>query len=174
MLENKPDLIETIVTEGILLRKQGRNFLGLCPFHEERNPSFTVNPKHQTFYCYGCGAHGDVISFVMQYKSFTFKEALVYLHINDGGSQTFDPVEGRKKDLVKLFRRWCFRHYDQVAREYRGLNKLLTDIRTIEDLELMAWIFHELPMLEYRLDILQFGDDESRFALFKEVNNGEV
>ena len=110
----------------------------------------------------------------MRYMNCTFKEALAYLRIEEGFKRPYDPVEDRKKDLVKLFRRWCFRHYDQVAREYRGLNKLLTDIRTIEDLELMAWIFHELPMLEYRLDILQFDDDESRFALFKEVNDGEV
>ncbi|HOD35721.1 MAG TPA: CHC2 zinc finger domain-containing protein [Syntrophales bacterium] len=165
----KPDLIEVIHAEGLQLRRQGRNYIGLCPFHTEKHPSFAVSSEHQKFKCYGCGAYGDVISFVMQYKKISFKDALAYLRIRKDIRKPYDPVEARKKDLIRVFRRWIFCNYDAIAREYRGLNNLLTDIRTIEDLELRAWIFHELPVLEYHMDILQYADDETKFELFNEV-----
>jgi len=68
--------IVSLIGEYVTLRKAGRNFLGLCPFHQEKTPSFTVSPDKQMFYCYGCSEGGDVFSFLMKLNHLTFPEAL--------------------------------------------------------------------------------------------------
>ena len=69
------DIVE-IIGERVALKRAGARYLGLCPFHSEKTPSFAVNPQDQFFYCFGCGAKGDVFSFVMQYERVDFPEAL--------------------------------------------------------------------------------------------------
>ncbi|NGQ94103.1 DNA primase [Brevibacillus sp. SYP-B805] len=69
------DLVD-VVSEYVQLRKSGRSLLGLCPFHSEKTPSFNVNPERQFFHCFGCGAGGDVFSFLMKIEQLTFPEAL--------------------------------------------------------------------------------------------------
>jgi DNA primase len=69
------DIVE-IVGEHVSLKKSGQNFKGLCPFHSERTPSFTVSTAKQVYHCFGCGAGGNVISFVMQAENLSFVEAL--------------------------------------------------------------------------------------------------
>ncbi len=69
------DIVD-IIGQFVRLKKAGRNFVGLCPFHAEKEPSFTVNPERQTFHCFGCKKGGDVFSFWMEYHGTTFKEAL--------------------------------------------------------------------------------------------------
>jgi len=64
-----------IVSEAVILKKSGRNFFGLCPFHSEKSPSFSVNPDKQIFHCFGCGVGGNVLSFVMKYHGISFPEA---------------------------------------------------------------------------------------------------
>ncbi len=68
--------ILAIIGERVNLVKSGINFKGLCPFHSEKTPSFTVNPARQSYYCFGCGEGGDVFSFLMQYEKISFPEAL--------------------------------------------------------------------------------------------------
>jgi DNA primase len=68
------DIVD-IVSESVSLRRAGRNFLGLCPFHAEKTPSFTVSPEKQIFYCFGCGAGGNVFSFLMKQGGLSFPEA---------------------------------------------------------------------------------------------------
>lgn len=72
-LEN--DIVE-IVSEYVQLKKQGRNYFGLCPFHGENTPSFSVAPDKQIYHCFGCGAGGNVISFIMNIEGQEFPEAL--------------------------------------------------------------------------------------------------
>lgn len=69
------DIVE-IVSAYVPMKKAGRNFKGLCPFHQEKTPSFMVNPEKQIFHCFGCGVGGDVFSFIMKYDNVTFPEAL--------------------------------------------------------------------------------------------------
>jgi DNA primase len=69
------DVVE-VVGEHVSLKKSGQNFKGLCPFHSERTPSFTVSPAKQVYHCFGCGAGGNVISFVMQVENLSFVEAV--------------------------------------------------------------------------------------------------
>ncbi len=68
--------IEDIVGRYVQLRKGGANLLGLCPFHEEKTPSFTVSPSKQFYHCFGCGAHGSAVSFLMAHTGATFPEAI--------------------------------------------------------------------------------------------------
>jgi DNA primase len=74
-VKNAADIVQ-VVGEYVELKRAGNRFTGLCPFHNEKTPSFTVNPQGQFFHCFGCGEHGDVFSFVMQYHHIDFPEAL--------------------------------------------------------------------------------------------------
>lgn len=71
--------IEDLAGRYIDLRKSGQTFIGRCPFHDDHHPSFVVYPKTQTFHCFGCGTHGDVLSFLMKVEHLTFPEALKVL-----------------------------------------------------------------------------------------------
>ena len=72
---NKPPIVET-VRQRVELRRIGNEFVGLCPFHSERTPSFTVSEDKGVFYCHGCHEGGDVYSFVQKLDRLTFPEAL--------------------------------------------------------------------------------------------------
>lgn len=73
-IKNSADIVE-IISESVLLKKAGKNYLGLCPFHSEKIPSFTVSPAKQIFYCFGCGEGGNVFSFLMKKEGLSFPEA---------------------------------------------------------------------------------------------------
>jgi DNA primase len=74
-IKNSVDILE-IVSETVILKKAGKNYQGLCPFHAEKTPSFTVNPGKQIFYCFGCGEGGDVLGYLMKREGLSFPEAL--------------------------------------------------------------------------------------------------
>ena len=71
--------IEEVVGQYVQLRRRGRTLSGLCPFHNEKTPSFVVYPDTQSFYCFGCGAAGDVISFVRKYNNLGYVETIKQL-----------------------------------------------------------------------------------------------
>ncbi|MEJ2657605.1 MAG: CHC2 zinc finger domain-containing protein [Desulfobacterales bacterium] len=73
-IKNAADIVD-VISENVLLKKTGKNYIGLCPFHSEKTPSFTVSPQKQIFYCFGCAAGGNVFSFVMKRDGITFPEA---------------------------------------------------------------------------------------------------
>ncbi|MFH2069411.1 MAG: DNA primase [Candidatus Omnitrophota bacterium] len=77
-IRENTDIVE-VISNYITLKKAGRNFKALCPFHSEKTPSFTVTPEKGIFHCFGCGAGGDVISFVMKMEKTEFPEAVVIL-----------------------------------------------------------------------------------------------
>ena len=68
-----------VIGRFVKLRKRGKNHIGLCPFHDEKTPSFNVSPDRQMFYCFGCGAGGDVFEFMMRHENMSFAEAVVDL-----------------------------------------------------------------------------------------------
>lgn len=74
-IRDRSDLV-SLVSEYLTLKKAGQNFTGLCPFHVEKTPSFSVNPSKQFFHCFGCGVGGDVFQFVMKIEGLAFPEAL--------------------------------------------------------------------------------------------------
>jgi DNA primase len=73
-IRNTADIVD-IISEAVLLKKSGRNYIGLCPFHSEKTPSFTVSPEKQIFHCFGCGEGGNIFTFLMKQSGFTFPEA---------------------------------------------------------------------------------------------------
>lgn len=77
-IKSQNDIVD-VISERVRLRKAGRNFTGLCPFHNEKTPSFSVSQEKQIYKCFGCGEAGNVISFVMKDKNLPFVEAVKYL-----------------------------------------------------------------------------------------------
>ncbi|PAV29040.1 DNA primase [Virgibacillus profundi] len=80
----KANDIVDVIGEYVQLKKQGRNFFGLCPFHGEKTPSFSVTQEKQIFHCFGCGKGGNVVTFLMEMESFSFYEALKFLSERSG------------------------------------------------------------------------------------------
>ena len=77
-VRNQNDIVD-VISEYVKLQKKGANYFGLCPFHNEKSPSFSVSPGKQMYYCFGCGEGGNVISFVMKYENYSFIEAVQML-----------------------------------------------------------------------------------------------
>jgi DNA primase len=74
-LLNRVDVVE-VVSRYVRLKKAGANFQGLCPFHNEKTPSFSVSPAKQFYHCFGCGAHGNAIGFLMSYGGMGYVDAV--------------------------------------------------------------------------------------------------
>ena len=74
----KNDIVD-VISGYVKLTRRGSSYFGLCPFHNEKSPSFSVSPGKQMYYCFGCGAGGNVFTFLMEYENFTFVEALKLL-----------------------------------------------------------------------------------------------
>lgn len=68
-----------VISQYVILKRSGRNFSGLCPFHKEKTPSFSVSPDRQIFHCFGCGIGGDVITFICKIENVNYKEAIEIL-----------------------------------------------------------------------------------------------
>ena len=77
-IKDSSDIVE-IVSEYVQLKKNGRNYVGLCPFHEEKIPSFSVNPDLQIYKCFGCGVGGPVFKFIQEIDRVSFVEAVDFL-----------------------------------------------------------------------------------------------
>ncbi len=74
-IKQRADIVE-VVSDVVVLKQAGKNLVGLCPFHSEKTPSFTVSPDKQIFHCFGCGEGGDVFSFLIKYENIAFPEAV--------------------------------------------------------------------------------------------------
>lgn len=94
--------IVNILGSYIRLKKSGSNHMGLCPFHNEKTPSFSVNQSKQMYHCFGCGVGGNVYTFVMEYENYTFVEALKFLAEKAGVNlpeKEYSAIEKRRVDL---------------------------------------------------------------------------
>ena len=91
-LLTRTDIVE-VIERRVQLRKAGNEFHALCPFHDEKSPSFTVSPSKQFYHCFGCGAHGSAIGFLMQFEGLEFRDAvedlarMAGLQVPDDGQQ---------------------------------------------------------------------------------------
>lgn len=77
-IRTKNDIVE-VISGYVRMQRKGSSYFGLCPFHNEKSPSFSVSPNKQMYYCFGCGAGGNVITFLMEYENATFQEAVKML-----------------------------------------------------------------------------------------------
>lgn len=112
-----------VIADYVSLRKSGANYLGLCPFHGEKTPSFNVNPARAIFHCFGCGVGGNVFSFIMKMEGLSFPEAVKFLAKRVGVTIEERPptaAEKRREDERAAF----YRLADLAARFYR---RVLTD-----------------------------------------------
>src|SRR5512139_3910103 len=94
----RADLRAVVETGGVALKRKGTNWVGLCPFHDEKTPSFTVNPKTNLWHCFGCGAGGDAIGFLTKKEGLGFREAVARLKGGNGKAPSGPPlalIEGR-------------------------------------------------------------------------------
>src|SRR5438270_11242402 len=100
-LLQRVDVVE-IVGRHVKLRKGGANYSGLCPFHNEKSPSFSVSPAKQFYHCFGCGAHGNAIGFLMAYSALGYVDAVKELAGQAGmqvpESRPPTPLEAARQD----------------------------------------------------------------------------
>ena len=110
-VRSRNDIVDLISTY-VPLKKKGSSYFGLCPFHNEKSPSFSVSRDKQMYYCFGCGAGGNVFTFLMEYENFSFPEALKYLaeragmelpeeELNEEAKRTMD-AKARLREMNKL------------------------------------------------------------------------
>lgn len=94
--------IVDVISGYVKLQRKGSSYFGLCPFHNEKSPSFSVSPGKQMYYCFGCGAGGNVLTFIMEYENYSFLEALKYLADRAGiklPEQEDSPEARKQQDL---------------------------------------------------------------------------
>lgn len=98
-VRNAANIVD-VVSDHVALKKAGKNFVGLCPFHADNKPSFTVSPDKQIFHCFGCGQGGNVFTFVMQYNNLSFPESVAFLARRYGiNIPTGKLTQAQKKEL---------------------------------------------------------------------------
>lgn len=100
-IKSNNDIVD-IISQYVILKRSGRNFLGLCPFHKEKTPSFSVSADKQIFHCFGCGIGGDVISFICKIDNVNYKEAIEILAEKAGIPLPIsDNTNDTKKEMLK-------------------------------------------------------------------------
>ena len=114
-VRTRNDIVD-VISGYVKIQKRGANYFGLCPFHNENSPSFSVSPQKQMYYCFGCGAGGNVITFVMEYENFTFPEALKTLA--DRSGVNLPEVEYSREERAKADRRSTLLEINKLAAGY--------------------------------------------------------
>ena len=100
-IRSRNDILD-VVSQYITLKRSGRNYMGLCPFHREDSPSFSVSPERQIFHCFGCGVGGNSINFISKIENLSYKEAIEFLAERSGVPlPTYNSSEDNKKQTLK-------------------------------------------------------------------------
>ena len=129
-LLSRTDVIE-VIDEFLSLRKAGRNYVALCPFHNEKTPSFSVNPEKQFYYCFGCGAGGSAINFLMNYLRLNFVEAVSQLADRAGmtlPSTDSDTSGAPSTDLYDILVQ-AAKHYAAQLRQHPAANRAVAYLK---------------------------------------------
>ena len=111
----KNDIVD-VISGYVRLQKKGNNYFGLCPFHNEKSPSFSVSRSKQMYHCFGCGAGGNVFTFVMEYENFSFLEALQFLA--DRAGIELPKMEYSKEQKEKADLKSTLLEVNKVAAQY--------------------------------------------------------
>lgn len=127
-IKNAADIVD-IISEEVVLKKTGRNFLGLCPFHSEKTPSFSVSPDKQIFYCFGCASGGNVFSFLMKQHGLSFPEAAKNLAERYGieiATQSLSPEQKRRlneRDALLSANRLAMEYFKKTLHDHPEAKK---------------------------------------------------
>ena len=111
----KNDIVD-VVSQYVKLTRRGSSYFGLCPFHNEKTPSFSVTPSKQMYYCFGCGAGGNVFNFVMEYENYSFGEALS--HLADRAGVQLPRIEYSSEAREKAKQRETLLEINRQAAQY--------------------------------------------------------
>ena len=170
----KPDILTVLGKEGIELQQRGRHFWACCPLHSERTASFCVNHEKQKWKCFGCGASGDSIDFIMKLKGISFRDALGYLGISGDKQVKQNPQETRRCELVEKFKGWCGNYTKYLCEMLRLCNRIDSIVKTPGDLGLkgLSEMYLLRDVCRYHLSILNGKESEAKFELYKEVYYG--
>ena len=114
-VRQKNDIVD-VVSQYVKLTRKGSSYFGLCPFHNEKTPSFSVTPGKQMYYCFGCGAGGNVFNFIMEYENYTFGEALK--HLADRAGVELPKIEYSKEVREKAQERAELLEINKQAAQY--------------------------------------------------------
>ena len=130
-LLSRTDIVD-IITQYVPLKKAGQNFTACCPFHHEKTPSFNVSPSKQIYKCFGCGVHGNVISFIMAYEHLTFPEAIEVLAKQQGLTV---PTQGQtpqysveQQDLHQILEQ-CKHYFQQQLRQHPAAKQVISYLK---------------------------------------------
>ena len=137
-IKDKIDIVE-FMSEYTTLKRRGRDWFGKCPFHDERTASFSVTPQKNTYYCFGCGEGGDVITFCQKFLSMTYEETIKYLSGLAG-------VNAEKTEVcspVKFFRKIKRRKSAAVAVEHKIIDPYI--LTTFEYKRIAEWEEEGIP-----------------------------
>lgn len=165
--------IEDVISSYVNLKRAGSNYQGLCPFHSEKTPSFTVFPNTETFHCFGCGAGGDVISFIMRAENLEYPGAVEFL-AKRAGLEMPEEAGSAKSETVKrsrmyemnraaalFFNRMLYAPESEPAREYlkkRGLSGAAVKRFGL------GFAPNSFDALRTHMHSLGYGDDELKEA----------
>lgn len=128
-VRSRNDIVD-VIGQYVHLTKKGSTYFGLCPFHNEKTGSFSVSPNKQMYYCFGCGAGGNVFTFMMQYENFTFGEAMEALADRAGVAlpkQEYSAAQNReadKKQRLLEINKEAARYFYTLLRNDRGKHAL--------------------------------------------------
>ena len=111
----KNDIVD-VISQYVKLTRRGSSYFGLCPFHNEKTPSFSVTPAKQMYYCFGCGAGGNVYNFVMEYENYSFGEALS--HLAERAGVELPKIEYSKEARAKAEKRATLLEINKKAAQY--------------------------------------------------------
>jgi DNA primase, catalytic core len=111
----RADIVE-VIAEYVSLQRKGKNYLGLCPFHSEKTPSFTVTPEKQIFYCFGCNVGGNIFSFLMKKENWSFIESVQNLAFRYGVALPEKEQSPHEREKIKLQQR--FQEINEWAASY--------------------------------------------------------
>lgn len=125
-IKEKIGIVE-LVSRTVKLVRRGNNYFGLCPFHSEKTPSFSVNPNKQSFTCFGCGASGDIIDFVKMSQSCTFQESVQHLasiagvqldNFSSTNNKLSNEIKSINNYLINIYKLALFSDLGKDARKY--------------------------------------------------------
>lgn len=114
-IRSRNDIVD-VISGYVKLQKKGASYFGLCPFHNEKSPSFSVSPQKQMYYCFGCGAGGNVFTFLMEYENYTFVEAVKMLAQRAG--VTLPAVEDSPEKKKEASLRQTLLEINKLAAKY--------------------------------------------------------
>lgn len=167
-IKNNLDIVD-VISRHVVLKKSGHNFMGLCPFHNEKTPSFTVTPSRQIFKCFGCGEGGDVLAFLMKYNNQNFSEVvkeqaeMLGIELPKGMSAEKSEQNKKEKDVLLKALNAAMKFYH---------NNLLENEKALEYLKKRG--VGEVAISKFRLGLAPNSNNALLSALKKDFTDVEM